>query len=186
MHVDFEISESDYVAAAQLYHRTRNSVTRILAVLVVASRFLRVAIVLGLVAYADIEDRSLWLVAAIAAVLLVPMTRLYFIRRKLGAIYRANPAIRLEKWLEIDANGIANQGAEGTSLRPWTDFLRVEESRRVFILCMRRSAGYLILPKKHMTSAQRGEFRRMIQENLPNSSLCAVPVAQPQVELTGR
>jgi hypothetical protein len=180
MRIEFQISELDYIAAAQLFRRTRTRWARISHPILVASRVLRLVGVTSALVICVWQGRPLKPVILCFFILVLPMMLIFDRRWRLSSSYLANPAVQRPNSVVISADGLEVTDPSTTKMRLWREFSQLEECREVFILCVREKNGYMILPKRVMSKAQVAEFRtlacaRLIEGCRPDPVLAPAP-----------
>ena len=164
MHIEYEISESDYVAAVSLCRRTTERAA-LLRIYVLPAMCALLAVPLG-VALIEWKGLALEIIPAMFFVL-CPLLNVLLWRYKLSERYRENIALHSRNFVDIDDRGCRMQDVATDRFTPWSEISGYAESRTMFIRFLDHRGQFQMTPKRELTEAQIEELRGMLASRLP-------------------
>jgi YcxB-like protein len=164
MQIDYQISEDDFVAAANLADRKRSVLSAIRYFKL--HFFLALTLVLILIAVFVTHEYTIAyaLLAWMILLLLLGRLRVSIYRRRI----RKNPNSHLLRSLDIDGESLYFKTADSEGRAAWQAFSKVAEDDRVFVLFQRGDRLYIPIPKRELTPAQIPELRALFETHLPH------------------
>ena len=164
MHIEYQISESDYVAAVRLCRRAGER-TALLRIYVLPAMCALLTLPLAIMLFAW-QGLALELVPAILF-LLCPLLDMLLWRNKVSLRYRDNLSLHRRNFVDIDDRGFRMRDVATDRFTPWSEISAYAESRTTFIRFQDRCGQFHITPKRELTELQISEFRQMLASRLP-------------------
>jgi hypothetical protein len=168
MHIEYQISESDYVNAVTLFQRTRRGawVQRYVLPVIYGILLLPLAI-------------SAILVHNRMSVVLIPEIFLlgrgllgpFMMRRRLVQRYRDNISIQSRNFIDIDDTGCRMRDVATDRFTAWEEFSSYVENETTFLRLRKNKTQFYITPKRELTAEQIDEFRAFCKRNLREQSV---------------
>jgi len=164
MHIEYQISEADYLNAFNLYFRSRRGAWLRRYVLPVIYALLLLPL---LYAAIRLHNRTSVILAPEIYLLGIGVFNRLMMRRKLVQRYRDNISIQSRNFIDIDHTGSRLRDVATDYFTPWSDYSAYLEDNTTFLRFMKVDTKFHITPKRELTPEQIDEFRALCKENLP-------------------
>jgi len=164
MHIEYQISEDDFISAAKLAMRKRSryALVRVYIIRVFGAILLASALVLYILSrqIATVWPIALWGLL----VLCVPILWTYQFHKQ----YRKMPMLHGRRSLDIDETGTHFVTPEVDSRISWESFIHFAENDDSFVLFQQGSRIFIPIPKRELTPAQIDELRALFEACIPS------------------
>jgi hypothetical protein len=164
MHIEYQISEDDYVSACKLgMHKRTKSTIISMYVLPACGVFLVTCCLIE----AIIRHHFLTVIAPLIWGLLlscIPLVWIYQFRKA----YRKTPLLQVPRTLEIDDSSLHFTTSDSESRSPWQFFLSFSENDRTFILFQQGNQIFFPIPKRELTPTQITQLRALFEAHIPS------------------
>src|SRR5215469_4213324 len=162
MHIEYDVTEQDFVHAQRLVRRISNSGFMRWAEF--ASPFLGFVLAAFLIYLLITKGVSILLILGLGLslyLILIPILS----RRLLQKLYRQTEHLHGKLFLDVESNGIQFGGEKGSVKIDWTSFGRCVEDYRGFVF-LRKGQAVQVVPKRCLTAPQLQEFRGCLKRSL--------------------
>lgn len=163
MHIEYRVSESDFVSASMLALRKRSNWSaldyyfpHIFCVLWLGGNVIQSYM------YPDMEVDLLLTLGVFPIFLGLIVLR----RRRLKQDYKKMKNLKLHQALDLDSNGLRLTTTDGVARSSWDMYTKFEEDKTSVILYQKLDHGLLIIPKHHLTEGQSDELRNLLKARL--------------------
>lgn len=163
MHIDYEVSEKDFLDGQRL--ATKNSSLRIVRwtrfVLPSLGALMVVFLIYGILT----QGFSVRLVPGLAFglyFLYIP----FLIKRKQKALYAKSNAIHGRLTLDVDESGIQFGGPITSAKLAWAYFGKLFEDERVFVLYQKSQTIFHMIPKRALSADEVTALRQYLEQNV--------------------
>jgi hypothetical protein len=163
MHVDYEISEKDYLDGRRL--AIKNSSVRMV-------RWTRFVLPSFGALLAVFLIRGIWTQGFSVSVLPGMAFSLFFLLipflgiRKQKTLYAKSNALHGRLTLDVDDSGIQLGGPITSAKVAWAYFGKFFEDERVFVLYQKNQAIFHMVPKRALSADQVASFRQYLEQNI--------------------
>jgi YcxB-like protein len=166
MHIEYQISEADYIAAIRLFQRSHSRFAQLKRYLLPVLCVVPISGAVFLLVVT--QGRGFLQVVSTFIIFCVPIYNLLFESRRLAQRYRESPGIQFRNYVDVDAKGFHLIDAASDRRTPWQDFSAFAEDDTTFIILvtMDGKKKFVITPKRELTPAQIDEFRALLQTHL--------------------
>lgn len=163
MHVDYEISERDYLDGQRL--AIKNSSVRMIR----WTRFVLPSFGVLLAAFLTYgiltQGFSVNMLPGMAFSLFFLLTP-FLTRRKQKTLYAKSNAMHGRLTLDVDDSGIQFGGPITSGKVAWAYFGKFFEDERTFVLYQKNQAIFHMVPKRALSAEQVAGFRQYLEENV--------------------
>lgn len=166
MHIEYQISEADYVRASWIALRKRSiaGAIRFYYVLVFVILFAFMG-TLPLFAVKSVHDFVSWIFPDLFGIAL--LAYLIFIQWfKFHREYRKSTQLHFQTSLDVEETGVHFTTAISDSRSNWQLYAKFIECKSAFLLIPRGNQGFVPIPKRELTSPQIDELRRLFSTHL--------------------
>jgi hypothetical protein len=164
MHIEYQVSQQDYVSAALLAIRKGRIVTKL------RYYYFCVFATLWLVtALTAARSGGHWNIAAIASGLaIIPFMAviLWIARIKFGREFQKNANVHGVHQLDATESGIRIANKESETRSTWKIYSKFAENSRVFILLNQGKKSFIPIPKSTMNTEEIAELRSLFKAGL--------------------
>jgi hypothetical protein len=162
MHIEYQISEDDFVSASRLAQRTRNLFARAQTYFFPAIGF--VIIASGIISlFTGGPIKVLWPIILWGCfILCIPLLNKFQIRR----IYRKTPLLQDRRTLDLDSSALRFATHNSDSRAPWETYTRFAENEETFILFQQGERIFIPIPKHELSPSQITELRSLFETHL--------------------
>jgi hypothetical protein len=163
MHVDYEISEKDYLDGQRL--AIKNSSVRMVRWTPFVLPCFGALLVVFLVYFILTQGFSVNMLPGMGFALFFLSVPLWSKRLQKNHYAKSN-AMHGRLTLDVDDSGIHFAGPITSSQIVWAYFGRFFEDERVFVLCQKNEAIFHMVPKRALSADQVAGFRLHLQQNV--------------------
>jgi hypothetical protein len=163
MHIEYRVSEGDFVTASMLALRKRSNWSaldyyfpHIFCVLWLGGNVVQSFI------YPDMEVDLLLTLGVFPIFMGLVVLR----RRRLKQDYKKMKNLQLHQALDLDSNGLRLITTNGVARSSWDMYSKFVEDKSSVILYQKLDHGLLIIPKHHLTEGQADELRNLLKARL--------------------
>ncbi len=163
MHIEYQITEDDYVSACKLAMRKR---TKSSLYWMFGIRVFGVLLILCALIFAVLRDQWMSAFAPIVWGLLlscIPLLWTYQFRK----VYRKTPMLQIPRTLEIDDSSLHFTSSDSESRSPWHTFIKFAENDRTFILFQQGNQIFIPIPKRELAPDQITGLRALFEAHIP-------------------
>jgi hypothetical protein len=165
MHIEYRVSEGDFVAASMLALRKRSTWSAL------DYYFPHIFCVLWLAGGAipspfnhyGRDETDLLLTLGVFPIF---MGLIVLRRRRLKQDYKKMKNLKLHQALDLDSNGLRLTTTDAVARSSWDLYSKYVEDKAAFILYQKLDHGLLIIPKHHLTEGQADELRNLLKARL--------------------
>jgi hypothetical protein len=165
MHVEYQISEDDYVSAGQLFLKTRRRSSFYRRFVVPA--LWSVIIVSTIITVSVSEDWTAGLIICLVLLLVLVQLCRILIPWQLRRTYRKAPIYHVRRSLDIGEGTLHFSAPSSDSTTSWEPFIGFAENDRTFILVQQGNSVYYPISKGELTPTQVDELRSILETHLP-------------------
>ena len=162
MHIEYDVTEQDFLDAQRLVRRMSNS--GFMGWAEFASPFLGFVLAAFVIYLLVTKGVSVLLVLGLGLSLYLMLTPILS-RRLLLRLYRHSECLHGKPFLDVDTNGIQFGGEKGSVNTDWASLGRCVEGYREFLF-LRKGQAVQIVPKRCLTALQLQEFRACLKRSL--------------------
>ena len=164
MHIEYEISEKDFVDGQRLAisKSTYPGASTTLILTPLFGLFTLIGLIFAAVSQGFI---SMGLLPAFGVSLLLLSNPLQ-VRRERRMLYAKSISMQGRLILDIDDSGVRLVGPISSSNLNWEYFSRKIEDDRAFVLYQQSERNFTVLPKRSLTPEQVSEFRQIVERHL--------------------
>jgi hypothetical protein len=163
MHVDYEISEKDYLDGQRL--AIKNSSVRMIRwtrfVLPSLGVLVAVLLIYGILT----QGFSVSMLPGMAFSLFLLLTP-FLTRRKQKTLYARSNALHGRLTLDVDDSGMQFGGPITSGKVAWAYFGKFFEDERTFVLYQKNQAIFHMVPKRALSTDQVADLRQYLQQNI--------------------
>jgi hypothetical protein len=164
MHIEYQISEDDFISTAKLAirKRSRYAFVRVYIIRVFGAILIASALVLYILSrqIATVWPIALWGLLVLCA----PILWTYQFHKQ----YRKMPMLHGRRSLDIDETGTHFITPEVDSRISWESFIHFAENDDSFVLFQQGSRIFIPIPKRELTTTQIEELRTILSTHLPS------------------
>ena len=170
MHIEFEMTEADFVAASRLqFRREARSLTWLLCfgnfLLLCGVAVLSIDLLRGdwsvSIRFFNWEQ-SLWLICVLSFVYFPFKFNNSFRKR-----YRKDKTLSEPRHVDLNADGVSFKSASESYSVQWPYFTSYDENKRSFILIQQDHRTLFPIPKRELSSDQIIELRALFKTHIP-------------------
>jgi hypothetical protein len=165
MHIEYRVSEGDFVTASMLALRKRSSWSaldyyfpHIFCVLWLAG-----SVIPSPFNHYGQDEVDLLLTLGVFPIF---MGLVVLRRRRLKQDYKKMKTLQLHQELDLDSNGLRLITSNGVARSSWDMYSKYVEDKASFIMYQKLDHGLFIIPKHHLTEAQSDELRNLLKARL--------------------
>lgn len=164
MHIDYQISENDFVVAANLAMRKRSW-------LALFTLYLLPCIGAILVATATVTLIAGTTLSSVLSLLLLGLFWIclptVFYPFQFRRSYRKTPLLRERRSLDLDQDSLRFSSETSDSRTSWRTYTKFAENARTFILFQQGNQVFIPISKRELTESQITELRSLLEAHLP-------------------
>jgi hypothetical protein len=166
MHIEYQITEDDFVSAGQLAVQTKSKSAATQRYFLVGFGVL-LSMYGVFTAIAKHTLSALW-PGLIWGSILLGIGALYgFYGYHFRRMYRKVPLLRARRNLDIDDHNIQFKTATSESRTPWDVYIKFAENKDTFILFQQGNQIFIPIPKRELSTSQIDELRTLLAAHLP-------------------
>ena len=165
MHIEYRVSEGDFVTASMLALRKRSSWSaldyyfpHIFCVLWLAG-----SVIPSPFNHYGQDEVDLLLTLGVFPIF---MGLVVLRRRRLKQDYKKMKNLQLHQELDLDSNGLRLITSNGVARSSWDMYSKYVEDKASFIMYQKLDHGLFIIPKHHLTDGQSDELRNLLKARL--------------------
>jgi hypothetical protein len=163
VHIEFQISEADYLDAMHLHALSQRGGW--IRIYVLAPMFLLLA--LPVFALCFMSWRMALILFPVGMAMAQPAINIFLNRRRLRRLYRDNIGLQSRNFVDLDERGDHSRDVASDKFASWESFYAYTEGRHTFLRHFGDGKRFYITPKRELTAAQIDEFRRLLKTHLP-------------------